>query len=376
MKMIERSIMVAMQNNTTFAMVGSLRERHLCLSSTTATSHTAASCSWIQQDLSTACDSFVGQHPDESSPTCVADALCDAVVLDHAFDIQLLDGNRAILQRQAPAQFMQEVSPAIGNLHVLSCDEQLGFGTIPATFLLSGQGTLQSSQPFLTLSEESRIDNLVTIGQRGKALQSNVDSDLLSARMLDLRLIDLAGQHSIPLVRSLLDCQGLDFALRQSMENDWHRANLGTFQSLVAQEFESALRICDTADSTLESRIALLFGMSLASGKEIVECFAQPIGAVLQDLRMDIGKLRCRNLHVHNDRVEVELASRPEGDALVKQHIVDLFAQRELLQHPRLMYSRRIDTILEHPELHTNGAAIQFIYFADFAVSPCQVRGS
>lgn len=160
------------------------------------------------------------------------------------------------------------------------------------------------------------------------------------------------------------------------MENDWHRANLGTFQSLVAQEFESALRICDTADSTLESRIALLFGMSLASGKEIVECFAQPIGAVLQDLRMDIGKLRCRNLHVHNDRVEVELASRPEGDALVKQHIVDLFAQRELLQHPRLMYSRRIDTILEHPELHTNGAAIQFIYFADFAVSPCQVRGS
>lgn len=350
--MIESSIMVTMQYNTTFATIGSLRQKHLCHSATTTTSHATTSCLWIQQDLSTACDSFVEQHPDECSPSCVADALCDATVLDHAFDVQLLDGNRAILHCQVLTQFMQEISSAIGNLHMLSLNEKFCFGTIPATFFLSAQATLQSPQPFLTLPEISRIDNLATIGQRSKAFKPDIDSNLCIARMFDLWLINFAGQDSIPLVSSLLDSQSLDLAFRQSMEHNRHRTNLGALQSLVTQELETTLRVCDATNSALEPRKALLANISLAASEEVIECLAQSVGTVLQDLRMNLFDFRSGNLDVLNDRVHIKLLSQHELLVQSEQGIVYLFAQSKLFEKSSLMYSRRIDTILEHLELH------------------------
>jgi hypothetical protein len=176
------------------------------------------------------------------------------------------------------------------------------------------------------------------------------------------RNINLTGEHSEPLPCFVsLDSQGLYLALGQSVENDWHGANLGHLQSFIAKKLESRLRVCDTLYPALESREtsldfpALLFQFEPV--EEVIKCFCQPVGDVLQDLRMDLGIVfRAGCLDVKHKAVQLEFVGYPEFLVEVKQCVIDILADRELIENPDLLFPRGIQPELIHPTEYHKGA--------------------
>ena len=78
------------------------------------------------------------------------------------------------------------------------------------------QLALRFGEGLLVLSEEARVRDVLTIGQRGKRLQSNVNTDLLIGRRQEFRHIFNAEAGELLAVDSA-DGAGLDVSVNQAM---------------------------------------------------------------------------------------------------------------------------------------------------------------
>jgi hypothetical protein len=129
-------------------------------------------------------------------------------------------------------------------------------------------------------------------------------------------------------------------------------------QSFIAKKLESRLGVCDTLYPALESRKtsldfpALLFQFEPV--EEVIKCFCQPVRDVLQDLRMDLGIVfRAGCLNVQHKTIEPEFVGYPEFLIEVKQSVIDILADRELIENLDLLFPRGIQPIFIHPEFHS-----------------------
>jgi len=348
--------MVTMQDNKTFrAFEDSPTQRHINILPTIIAPMTAPSCSWILRNASTACYSFVFQEICEHSPSSIANLPCPEAVIHHSLDIKLLDGDEGISIDNLPAQFVQEITPLVGDLELSLCQPESCLSPILASFDLPAHSSLQELEPLFRLDEVARILNLLSIGESCEALQSHIDADLFSRRMLDFNIRQFAREYSEPLTDFvLLDGQSFDFSFRDSMQDEGDASNLAQSEPSVRKQFESALWISDALDSALEARKSLfLAGLVLDPAKEIGESLIHPVRDILNNLRVD-------RIFAFDEIIIVKLveAYRTEIvsiDAQCKKLIIDCLASLERINQSYLLLSRRINSEFIHQQAHIGG---------------------
>src|SRR3989344_8883966 len=96
-------------------------------------------------------------------------------------------------------------------------------------------------------------------------------------------------KDSKPLVNLVaLDSESLDFAFRNSVENDWNATNLAQPNPFVREKLETRLRKGNAIHSTFETRKSFLFArLIFDSAKEVSKSFVNSIGNILLRLRMN-----------------------------------------------------------------------------------------
>lgn len=348
--------MVTMQNNKTLrAFEDSPIQRHINILPTVIAPMATPSCSWVLHTTSTACYSFVFQEVCEHSPSSIAYLLRPEAVIHHTFDVQLLDGDERISIDNLPAEFMQEITPLVGNLVLQPCYFESCFSPVFRAFDLPAQSSLQKLEPLFGLDEEARILNLLSIGESCEALQSDIDADLFSRRMLDFDIRQLTGEDSKPLPDLiLLDGQSLDLSLRDTMQDNRHRTNLAQSEPSVRQQFESALGESDAVHPTLEARKSLfLAGLVLDPAKEVGESLMHSIRDILNNLRMD--RILAFDEIIIIKFVEANRAELVGINRQCKKLIVDCLTSLERINDSYLLLSRRINPEFIHQQAHIRG---------------------
>jgi hypothetical protein len=279
--MIQRGVHITMANKTTiWAFEGSLTERHILnVEPTVAAPMAASSCPGTFNYASTACYSFVFQEANEGSPACIADILCEAMVLEHIVNVQVLDSDEGIFRCELPAELVLEVSPLIGNFEMLLSQSETSLSSIGRSFYFPAKSSLQELEFLFRIDEEARIGDELSVGKGGEALDADIYSDLLLGRMDDLAVRQFAAEAGEPLVSFVpLNSQSLDLSFGNTMKDDWDVAYLAQSKSFVGKQFETRLRISDAFHPALESGKTFLFaGFNLNSSKEVRKCLMHSI---------------------------------------------------------------------------------------------------
>lgn len=342
-----------MTNKTTIrAFELPLAKRHLNDSSTTGTGLACVSGVFLL-DQSTACYSLVGQELEELTPSRIGYAFSEIVVLDHIFDGECFNRDFTILLGERPAEFVQEVITLVGNLEMTFGNLEPGFGTIVAALDSPTHYSLQSFEFALGCSEPTGIIYHFTRGECGEMFQTDINSNLCLIGVFDWLGINFASESSEPLPHLVpFDCHSFDFAFWQPMENDWHTTNLGHLQPLVAEKFESRLRICNALNSAFESgKTLLLTSRVFNPAEEISERLMNSVGHILPDLRMEFEMCASKRL------VEIELPERLFSigvslDRCFEQGVIDIFTGIKRREQPENMLIARIEPELVHSQFH------------------------
>ena len=243
--MINRGVKITMANIKTFrARELSLTERHILnIEPALAASMAASSCSWIFHNTSTAYNSFVFQEVCEHSPSSITNLPCPEAVIHHSLDVKLLNSDEGIFIDNIPAEFVQEISSLIGNLNMLFVQPEDSLPSIHTSFLLPIQSSMQELQFLFGLDEETRILYLLSIGEGSEILNADINTYLFSRSVLDLNIRQFTGKYSKPQISLVdFDCQGLDLAFWDSMQDNRYASNLAQSEPFVREKLETRLR--------------------------------------------------------------------------------------------------------------------------------------
>jgi len=349
--------MVTMARKTTNrALESSLTERHIIPCSAPTASATTTPCLRVFSKLSTASYRFVGKHLIEPTPRNIKNVLSEPACFEHVLNVQPLTTNNFVFFSDETAGFMQKVSPLIENFQVLLCEFDAGFFSVFASFDSLAVDSLQSCQLPLSTYIESGVGNALPFVVGQEILQTNINPNFGSGWMFDFWNVNFTGKDCKPLPGMiLLDSQGLDFSLRDAMQDDWQVANLGNLQSSIIEEFESALGVCDASYFAFETRKTLLPTKGVFDPmKEVVQRLMNSVRNVLQDLRVNPCKLfRNSEFYVRNKGIEVISACEKMLSVLSKKNVIDFLANLELVEKSDLLFPRGIQPVLIHPaELH------------------------
>ena len=318
-----------------------------------------AGVSGIHLDQSrTACYSFVFEQSGELIPRSVIDVFSETMILNHSFDVQVLDSDKGISLSEGMTQLMCEVEPLIVDFQISSTESQSCFASVPASLLLSADSPMQELQSLVTSNEVTMIRNDCFVAESSEGFQTDINTNWLTSVNRNFE-IDFTAERSEPLVSSVaLDGQGLNLAFGNSMELDCDASDSRAFQPSVAEKLETALRVSYALNPALESRETFFpNGLVFDSSEEVIESLACPVAHVLQDLRVncffDFG---IASLQVPDDSSELELISDKSFLVEDEGFIVDFLADLEIVEKSGLLNIRRIDSIFEcSTELHING---------------------
>lgn len=245
-------------------------------------------------DLSTACYSFVGQERDKLVPGRIRDMFSEMMIFEHVLDSEVFNLDSSILLSEPSAEFVCEIFPLISYLEVEFGEPSSCFSSVSRTFLFSADTSMQEFQSLFRLDEELWVVNDFSSGKYCKVFNSDINADGLSVSVFGFSNIDFTGKDGKPLPCSVPfygEC--LDFAFRHSMEDDWHRANLGHTQPPLIEEFISSfwggLWVGNTIDRRLEARETFFPFRSLRvfyPSEEVSKCLMHPVRDILCNLRM------------------------------------------------------------------------------------------
>lgn len=103
-----------------------------------------------------------------------------AVVLSHAPEMQIFNVDGVKPSRQHRAQFMQAITPGVGDLFVQAGDAAALRQIAVRPSLLPGHSTLRTSQQDSLASKVTRVGNRLAIRQGGQAGHAEVNADRLT----------------------------------------------------------------------------------------------------------------------------------------------------------------------------------------------------
>ncbi len=264
-----------------------LRERHLLAMST----GTACLRGVGRVDFESHSSSFFRfgeQLSKELRPCCIADALCQTMVMGHTVDMQVfyrndpeaVDDLSAFLMGEIPSSESDALMHASHGLPVLA-----SFRSPLRQFAMLA---LHFGKGLFFLAEEAGIVDLSSLREGGEGFQTNVYSYL--SRVLRKSFgFTLDREGSIPLASTALaNGEGFDLACDRAVRDQLDGSHFGDNHTIIMGEAETGLweREAIVAIFATEARIAgLLTGFDPSE-----KGFEGEIDAhrdILQDLRMD-----------------------------------------------------------------------------------------
>lgn len=162
-------------------------------------------------DLVPSTCSLGSENVEERAPGGVHDTFCEMVVLHHAIDVQLLDGNMMILLSVALGNFIVEVPPLSLDLEMGLCGATGSFSAAMTALLAAGYCPLLAPEGLLALPIVARIFNRMALRVSQEALQAYIDANI---RMLTCtwgmvgRWLRLTDNQSVPMSVSTQDKMG------------------------------------------------------------------------------------------------------------------------------------------------------------------------
>ena len=235
---IPGSIFVSIMGCPTIARPLSNRQWHLRLQHPADAAHLAAREPAVDLDHGLSVHRrFYFHGPDRLSDTGVAQAAGKAVVLDHAAQVEVFDADRVVSGNETPSQFLCHIASRVGNLFMHSRHALLLPLVAIRAFRFMRQDLLLAFQVPLVAVRVLRVRHPLTGGQRGKAVDSEVDTDRL-AGFWQRRGRDIDNKRN-EVASARLANHGYGRRVNGNMPGPPHfeRPNLRQNQSLVA-DFE------------------------------------------------------------------------------------------------------------------------------------------
>lgn len=166
---------------------------------------------------------LVGQKVKEHRPCRIVDVFIENLVfaVDHLFGLQVFDKDRPEPVDYTPAEFVQKVFALVADLGVQA--GKLLSGRTSAFFRML---SLKLFEFFFGLFQVLRIVYDFTVGQRGKGLDADVDTDFLSAGRKRLGHNFIAGKGRVEVPVLPLDSNGFDFAFQVPVQLNSDAANI------------------------------------------------------------------------------------------------------------------------------------------------------
>jgi len=238
-------------------------------------------------ELSTGAFSLVREIGGELPPSGIGDALGEAVIMDHAVNRQVLDGDDAEAVNNLPGLLMRKVTSPVGDALVDMRDDLTVLSPCRGALGFFGHSPLSFGQYLLIGSKEPRVRDSVTGRESGEECQPDIDPhDLAAGRQVLIGNI-LAREGDKPLASLALHRTGLDGAFDWPMDGSLHRSHHREIDATVFQG-KPALRISEAVIPALatESRVTRLL-TSLHPAEESLHRQVYADSHILQHLAVD-----------------------------------------------------------------------------------------
>jgi len=335
-------------------------QRYLLNISTFVTRHACPSWTNLHQ-LRTACYSFVFQALDKSTPRSVRYMFSELVISDHVLNLQILDSNSAKFSYNLPAHLVQEIKPLIANSFIQPTQSNPCFPSVSRAFDFPVNSPMQNLQLCFGLEQMSGISYKLSIGESDKTFKPNINTNFIFGRMNNIDFRQFTAENSKPLTAfGLLDSESLDFAFRDSVQDNGDISDFRSIQSLVINKPKitslsmiNRLRISNAHNSGFIARKSFLFDIFLDTPKKILERFIQTISNILFDLRINT-KIFASKIFAIIKFIQRNIAKLVSVFVKRKNIVINLLTGDERINKSGFLFPTRINPEFIHQQAHAN----------------------
>lgn len=163
---------------------------------------------------------------DQLIPRGIRNTFCQAVILDHPRNTQVLKNNRAELRHKTTAEFMREVLAPIRNAFVNAAHNPLVVLAFGRAFGMFRHAALRLCKRLFIRAKEARVGHKLTRGQGSELFQPNVNANSRTVVVDWLRIAKIAGHDQIPVISAARERQRFDGAVDWAVQHDSHVPNV------------------------------------------------------------------------------------------------------------------------------------------------------
>jgi len=245
---------------------------------------------------------FARQPREERRPRGICNAFGKTMIVQHAVDGQILNGNDTKSIDNGTACLVREVvtPPRYPLMHAGNHFPLLVplWGALCQCAVLA----LHLYQSLFFLAEKARVRNFFPSGQGGKGQESYVNAHLLGA-FWQAKRFDFTGERGIPFPgTAFVDGERFDGPAHRAMVDHLDTANLREADPVIMGDGKARLREREgvIAALPLEAREPRFRSLLAHTAEEGLESQLYPLGHILQDLRMDVCEGRTFSFEQRN----------------------------------------------------------------------------
>ncbi len=297
---------------------------------------------------------FAGQLCKETRPRGIGNAFGKAMIVNHALDVQVFNGNEAIGIDNLSTDLMREIFPFEGDPLMHTGNGFAMLAPLRTPFCQFGMLALHFCQCFLFFPEEAGIVYLCSIGKRGKGVESDVYA-YLSGIVRQSFCFTFHREGSVPFAgRGTADGQGFDRAFDGTVQHHLDMSNARGVELALFIDLETRLWIREAIIAVTASEAGIPWLLSsFETTEEGLECKVNTYRHVLQHLRVDFVE-RGAFLLQPRQRLDLPIVAKRGSLLLIgcfpflKQVIIEPAAFSEnVIQGFDLLF-RRIEPVLKH----------------------------
>ncbi len=127
-----------------------------------------------RRDVTTSIHRFVAQQPLEQPESSIVRRQGQVFVAGHESQIQVFQGNQAVVADQPGRNLMTEVPARVGDMFVQFGDDKPSVGAVLSSLLGTGKAALRPAQLVKTLTQPSRVVDLGAVREGQQPQQAHV----------------------------------------------------------------------------------------------------------------------------------------------------------------------------------------------------------
>ena len=236
---------------------------------------------------------FAGQYAQELSPGCIADALGQTVIMNHASDVQVFKGDQVVSLDEFSRCLVVEIQPLSSDLQVRFGHQDTGLTPPYRPLDSSGKTLLSFNQQVFTSSKTTWVVDRRAIREDCEGLQPDINADRVTWLTLPWGIAQVTREDSVPFVAIPLQGDGLDLAFNWPVQLDLQSAHILNIEPIRKPD---AIAISGEGDrieavSTSETGVSWLL-TRLATPEECLECPIQASQDVLSSRAVQSGAPR------------------------------------------------------------------------------------